>query len=95
MAYHKRTIRNGSIQIDGNEITVAEIDDNISVVWIRAWYRLNEQCHPTIHFHLADCRTGITPFYVKTEGEMIKVGSGQLPLSQCDRVFKKSLGEEQ
>ena len=69
MAYHKRTIRNGSIQIDGNEITVAEIDDNISVVWIRAWYR--------------------------TEGEMIKVGSGQLPLSQCDRVFKKSLGEEQ
>ena len=85
MAYHKRTIKNGSICIDGCDIAVAEIEDNISVVWIRAWYRLDKQYHPTIHFHLDDCRTGITPFYVKAEGEMIEVGFGQLPLNQCHK----------
>ena len=85
MAYHKRTIKNGSICIDGCDIAVAEIEDNISVVWIRAWYRQSANNTPAIHFHLDDCRTGITPFYVKTEGEMIKAGFGQLPLNQCHK----------
>ena len=83
MAYHKRTIKDGSIQIDGCDITVAEIEDNISVVWIQAWYRQNQQCHPVISFSLDDYKAGITPLYVKTKDEIIRVGSGRLPSSKC------------
>ena len=83
MAYHKRTIKDGSIQIDGCDITVAEIEDNISVVWIQAWYRQNQQCHPVIRFSLDDYKAGITPLYVKTKDEIIRVGSGRLPSSKC------------
>jgi hypothetical protein len=72
MALHKRTIKNGSIQIDGRTIDV-QVDDGIRTVWIRAWRRLNGQSMPELTFHEKD---GKIPLYFDDGHTIAIVGNG-------------------
>ena len=92
MAYFKRKIKNGKIQI-GGEVIVVNINNEVfpystSAIWIEAWRRLNHQSMPSLT--LRSTPRGTIPLYYKVfaDSTYFCIGEGRIE-KPAERIEKK------
>jgi hypothetical protein len=97
MAYFKRKIKNGKIQI-GGEIIVVNINNvlierHLSAIWIEAWRRLNHQSIPSLT--LRSTPRGTIPLYYKDKADSTYfcIGEGRIE-TPADRIEKNQKQRE-